>query len=454
MRITFFIFALIGGSVFAFSDNFLYYEAVAIGLLIYFFLDFIYSLGKKFRIVDTTILFSIFQCLLMPMIIYHVYNEDKKVIAFEYNMALDKEQYFSFMLYAVLALIAGIRYPINSRLDSFEKYESLMERIRVYLSDKENIGVILIGVGFGFGVVENFLPDSLAYFAFLFSKLIFVGILYVYYSQSKAKKWYLIGGIALALIQALIVGIFGDLVYLTGLSTILILLGREINFSKSLTITITGIFFILLIQTIKGDYRKQTWVDDQSVSKASSFFNLVTERLTNADELITKDGLFPMVVRFNQGMIVDKVMNYVPAKTPYAEGKTIYLSLAASFVPRFLWPDKPEAGGHANMLLFTGFDIQGYSMNVGPYGEGYANFGKTGAIIYMFFYGLFFNYVFSVILAKAQKHPTILLWVPYLFLNSIQVETDTLLTVNTIIKGTLFIWFCFWLFRRTMGVSL
>lgn len=426
-----------------------FYVIISFFFLFYFLADFVYSMGRSFPVLDLTILFSIIQLLVMPILVYYLFNDDPYVKALKYDMTISKEDYYSYMLPAVIALILGIKLPLGAGKQNFgnrEYFQSIIFNIRARLAGKEKTGLLLMGIGFSFGVFEKILPSSLYYFLFLFSKLTFVGIFYIYFSDSRNKKLYLILGLIIALFQALITGIFGDLVYLSVLSLLLLLAGRQLNFGRNIVLTIIGLFFVLLLQTIKKEYRNITW-GNESVDKTSVFLNIATDRALNFTDNFTVEGMFPTVVRFNQGMIVAKVMDYVPRNLEYQDGKTIWQSIAASFIPRFVWPDKPVAGGHENILLFTGFDIQGYSMNIGPYGEAWGNFGKTGGIVYMFFYALFFNYVLYRLFKHSEKDPTILLWVPYLFLNSIQVETDTLLTVNTIIKGLLFIW----LFRMAFG---
>ncbi|RTL57190.1 MAG: hypothetical protein EKK37_14160 [Sphingobacteriales bacterium] len=433
-----------------------WYALISYTLLIYFLLDFVYSFGKDLRVLDLPILLSVFQCLVMPAIVYHLYNDDYYVKALKFDMSVNEEVYYGYMLLAVMALIVGLRFPIRGIqpvVGTPDFYRNTVNNIKEHLKGKEKTGLLLIVIGFSFGFFEKLLPETLDYFLFLFSKLIYVGIMYIYFSDSPRKNLYLAGGLILALTQAILTGLFGDLVFLSALSILLVLLGKQINFGKSIILILIGSFFVLILQTLKQEYRKVTW-KDSSADKASVFFNIALDRATNIESIFDKEGAFPVVVRFNEGMIVGKVMDYVPRITPYQDGKTIWLSLAASFVPRYLWPDKPEAGGHENMLLFTGYNIEGYSMNVGPYGEAYGNFGKNGGIFYMFIYGLFFNFVFYQIQIISKQRPTILLWVPYLFLNSIQVETDTLLTVNTIIKGALFIWFFFFAFERTTRLSL
>ena len=57
------------------------YEFISIFLLTYYLFVFVDSIGDKYNINQITILFGIFQLLIMPMVVYRLYNEDKTVIA-------------------------------------------------------------------------------------------------------------------------------------------------------------------------------------------------------------------------------------------------------------------------------------------------------------------------------------------------------------------------------------
>ncbi len=147
-------------------------------------------------------------------------------------------------------------------------------------------------------------------------------------------------------------------------------------------------------------------------------------------------------------------MDRVPKNFSFANGQTILTSVAASIVPRFLWPDKPETGGRDNIKRFWGIDLGSVSMNLGPIGEAYANFDRTGGIIYMFFYGLFLNFILSMILKLADRRPTLVLWLPVLFLYAVVVEGDLLMVMNWLLKGTLFVWIVFKIFRNFFRIEL
>ena len=306
-------------------------------------------------------------------------------------------------------------------------------------------------------VMRAFAGGPLAYISYLFSFLLYVGILYTFFSDHKQRTWYLGGGGAFVLFQALRAGMFGELVYILLLGFLLVMLGRRIGSGLKIGLSVLGFFAILLLQSIKADYRKLTWygIDpEQSGGYTGAFFTLIADRLAEPGRFFDLDLMFPTVNRFNQGMIVGKVMVHVPDRAPFAEGETIFKSLAASFVPRLLWPDKPESGGHYNMERFTGYVIQGYSMNISPLGEAYGNYGVEGGILFMLCYGLLFAFLIMILMHFVTKRPTLILWFPVLFLNSIQMETDILMCLNSFIKNSIFVGFCFWAFPRLLRLKL
>jgi hypothetical protein len=432
------------------------YEVLSIGLFVYFLLNFIDSFGKSYNLLDITILLAIFQCLLMPAIIYNFYNSDYIVIALRYDMGVPEEVYYGFMLPAIIALIIGLKLPLQFRAVGIKQLSVYINNAKSHLIGKGNLGILLIIIGVVSGVFQLFIPGELNYVAYLFGKLLYVGILYTFYSDDKRKAMFLIGGVVVALSQSLSQGMFGELIFTLVLSVMLILLGKKIRGSVKAVLVVVGIIFIFLIQSIKGEYRSVTWYGkgNQEQSKTEAFFSILTERITTPSRFFDLDVLFPFVNRFNQGMIVSKVMTYVPASAPFAGGETITTSLAASFIPRLFWADKPISGGKWNMERFTGFIIEGYSMNISPMGEAYGNFGTEGGIVFMFVYGLFFNVAILILITLSKTRPTLILWIPILFLNSLQVETDILMCVNSLIKTSIFIWFCYWGADRFLRLKL
>ncbi|TWI81391.1 hypothetical protein IQ13_2409 [Lacibacter cauensis] len=451
-RIIFALFALFIVLLVSANDSFRIEELTAIGLFVYFLLNFIDSIGKSYNPLDVLILIALFQCMVMPTVVYHVYNDDIGIKALKYDMTVSADRYYGFIFPAVIALIIGIKLPGVAQRSYQQRIYQTIQRAKQHLQGKGNVGFLFIIIGFVSGIMTFFVPGDLNYVVYLFEKLLYVGVLYIYFSDFKSKKLYL--GLAFFFIfsKSLVAGMFGELVYIVMLGSLLVLLGQKIKNYLKFGIALAGMVFIFLIQSVKSEYRAAAW--SGTGGGASLYLELVQDRLSDPGKFFDWTTLFPFVNRANQGMIIGKVMDHVPARAPFANGETIFTSLAASFVPRLLWPNKPIAGGKVNMERFTGFVIDGYSMNISPLGEAYGNFDVEGGIVFMFFYGLFFALVITMLLQIGKKRPTILLWIPVLFLNSVQIETDILMCVNSMIKSLLFVWFCYWAGDRFLRLKL
>jgi len=453
MKKYFILFSLIVFLLLWFSSELTTLESISIVLFIYAFLEFLYDMGRRIVIMDFAVQLAIFTCLVMPVIFYHVYTRDNIMARLWIKyMPISSDDYFSFALPGVIALAIGLRIPLGKR-NMDKNPEQYIKGVESYLRNKGNLGLTLIGVGLVSGLLSFLVPSGLKQFFYLLAHLTFVGVFYVIYSPYKNKKYIVAGVIVLMLGQTIAEGMFGELVYLLACSVTLILLGKKISFPTKLGYALLGIFFIILLQSIKTEYRQRSWVEGQGADPAY-FAELIGDRLTDADLLLNPNNLFFTSVRMNQGWLIAVTMKQVPDKHPFGGPGTIGASLAATIVPRFLWPDKPEAGGKFNLKRFWGYNLEGYSMNLGPLGEGYANFDKVGGVIYMFLYGLFFNFMLSTILKFAEKTPSIILWLPFLFFYAISVETDLVTALGSLMKGLFFTWLVYKVYKIAFRLNL
>ena len=429
------------------------WESLSIALTIFFFLEFLQDLGKKIVILYLPGLMALLTWLVMPVIFYHVYTKaDWQAHLWAKYMPVSSDRYFGFVVPGALLFILGLRIPLG-RSDINRNPQKYMDNVREYLKDKPKLGLILIGIGLASGVFDFLSPASLKQVFYLLEHLTYVGVFYVFYSPNKFKGYVSAGVIALTIAQALANGMFGELIFISSLSFILVMLGKKVSFRRKFAISIVGLFLVILTQSVKSQYRVRSWKEGTG-SDPLYFAELLGDKITDPSSMLDKDKLFFIAVRLNQGWLVAVTMDRVPRLFPYANGETIGESVAASFVPRFLWPDKPEAGGKANLKRFWGFEIRNFSMNIGPIGEAYANFGEQGGIIYMFFYGLFFNFMLAMTLRLAEKTPTLILWLPFLFMYTITVESDLLMTMNSVMKATLFTWIVFKVFKSGFHIQL
>lgn len=92
--------------------------------------------------------------------------------------------------------------------------------------------------------------------------------------------------------------------------------------------------------------------------------------------------------RLNHNILVGKAVDQLEfSPDGYAMGRTMMNALL-SWVPRFIWPDKPTTGSTAVLTEFTGqrFD-ESTAMQTGHIFEFFINFGWTGVLIGMLIYG-------------------------------------------------------------------
>lgn len=160
-----------------------------------------------------------------------------------------------------------------------------------------------------------------------------------------------------------------------------------------------------------------------------SFYQTVTGNLDEA-------FLGEMGARYNQGWILNRVMQWVPYHEPYANGETIYSAFEAAALPRLVASNKATSGGQENMSRFAGIElVENTSMNLGFAGELYANFGNIGGVIACGVYALFFGGLFRILCRLAARNS---LWwgtVPYIFYAAIKAEDDIAYVLNWTIKS-------------------
>ncbi len=145
-----------------------------------------------------------------------------------------------------------------------------------------------------------------------------------------------------------------------------------------------------------------------------------------------------MVLRFNQGWIIDRVLNHVPAKEPYASGETVISAFEASLLPRVLAPNKQFAGGKVFMQRFADYTpAENTSMNVGFAGEMYANFGYWGGIVGCGLYALALGLVFRWVALRARTSP--LWWAVLLYIGhwALKAESDIGAVLNYLVKAAI-----------------
>lgn len=455
-----FVFCLLLGIILLFfTDN--YYNAIIYSLQLYTLVRLVNNVGFTIAYLDFLAFYTVLDTLLMPIFGYSHFNENNPIsLLWGKYMRVPLDVYFSYMIPANIFLILGLTF--FQKFNTTETIGNIKQNLLANLESKGKIGVYFIFIGFISSEIGRFVPGSLSFVFGLLSWLRLVGPIYLYYSNHTFRKQFLYLAGVLFFLQSIASGMFGEFVSYSLLLGIILIVGWRVSLPRKLVLVFSMLLLVAVLQSVKYTYRNITWknIPYKGLTKYDNssfeiFSTLVIERLTDLSSLFDENVLFGLYVRMNQGYLISVVMDRVPSIQPLAEGRTILRSIGGILLPRFLWPDKPTAGGAENMRTFLG--VRGpitFSMNIGPYGEGYGNFGNFGGLVYVFFYGLSLAYLFHTVLKFCIKAPSLLVFLPFMFFYSLTVETDLFGTFNPIIKSGIFLFILFWVSKNIFKTEL
>lgn len=417
------------------------------------------KLGKGIVLREVVALHSVFICLAMPTLGYTTYTRDSSFSFWIKYMPVSEAMYFSFALPAICAFSIALCWPLRSdnKTDRGPSLIASLAKCRNILSAKtmKKNSFVILTTGVGMFFVSSFLPAEMQFVFSLFYFAAFAGFLYVYYTPAFKYKWIVLSFFALFIFfNALRTGMFTVVVYMGITLFSFFFLGSKAGILKKASIFLIGGFILLIIQTVKPEFRKSTWSQQYSGNKSELFINLMSEQLAKQGMFSTQ-AFYPIYYRVNQGYNVALVMRRIPEVQDYDGGKNLALSFFSAFVPRFLWPDKPEAGGKFNMKYYAGVAIKGWSTNVGPLGEAYGSFGLWGGIVFMCILGVFIRTVYVMVFRLSEKTPLLIFWLPVLFYQiTYSAETDCLQIFNSLIKSAFFIWMLYKLLPQWFGKNI
>ncbi|MGN6492506.1 MAG: hypothetical protein ACTHLE_10965 [Agriterribacter sp.] len=427
---------------------------------IFTLLRFINNLGNTICILDFLTFYSAFDTLTTPLISYYYFNAtDSLAVLWGRVMGVPAEIYFSYLIPANLALFSGAHLIFYRNRRSAITYVTAAKKA---LQGKSYIGIIFIIVGLLSNFSASFVPDSIAFVFYLLSMLSYIGFFYFYFSTERYRLISLVLLVFVFFLTSVQRGLFGEFLMFMAIASCLISAQYKFKLLNKLLFFFSCFWVVLIIQSVKGEYRKITWnkihVGPANITEKSNleiFIHLIGKKLENPKQMFSDESMFFLSYRFNQGWLIARVIRYIPAVEPYARGETIFTSLAAVAVPRFLWPNKPESGGAANLSRFVGIKSRlSYSMNIGPYGEAYGNFGPVGGVFFIFFYGVTLAFFLHTVLKLARRYPTLVIWIPLLFYYTLTVETDLLSTLNSFVKISIFVSIIYWIFGKFYKINI
>jgi hypothetical protein len=356
-----------------------------------------------------------------------------------YYCLTPENDYLIFSFLASQAFLIGYYMVLNVNSNIWRDFV----KKKIYEIDSKLL-VWIIAVSFLGNIFILLNIKSLFQIVYFFNKLLFCSFVGLIFSSKRINYIYLFISLSILIFTSLRSGMTGELIYFSLYAMLLYLLKTNSDNIQSkfkvYSILFLSFIILILLQNSKVSYRNEVWLGNQEAS-IQTFSNVLNKEINNYDfwNLKSYSGL---IYRLNQGYLVSATMVKVPTQVPFVNGETIFSALKDSLIPRVIDPEKEEAGGRKKMLLFTNLILVGStSMNIGLLGEAYVNFGRVGAIIFIFIFGLFFAYFEMTFLYYGKKNIMLIVMFPIFFSSLIGSGGDFLMLFNTIVKGTLFVLF-------------
>jgi hypothetical protein len=422
-------------------------SAVGVGAFAYFLARLVAEAGVDLPIESFILVMASMQWIIGPVLDYAGLSNHYK-----YHMWVPVEEYMTLAVPGVIALSIGLyAFRSKKRIGLISHYAGITRDI---VSRTQYLPYYLIGIGFIFSFLVGKFPPALAFPAHILSNVKYIGLIYLIFSDRQKKKALILTlAFSLTFMSSLRGAMFHDLLLWSAfIGMYAAYIFRPSNAQKALAVLL-GLAFIFVLQAVKDDYRSTLREEGQG-QNIEKFLESVDERLLE-DQMASSGNVERLVVRINQGWIISSIMAVVPKWVPHANGETVKVAIKASILPRFLYPDKPKAGGKENYEKYSGFLLQSStSMGISLLGEAYINFGVRGAWIFMFIFGLASSFVIQQFFLLAAKYPTIWLWFPLILLHFVKAETELLVQLNFIVKSIIMVYAFVWANKYFLRLKL
>lgn len=440
-----YIFSIIYSFLFLMSLFTQWYDILVLIFFASILISLLNKIGKGIALRESIAFFYVFTCLLMPLLGYKVYNKENQLARlFNRYMQVGEIEYFQYALPAILLFTLILTWPImrNGFDDQGDYLGDAIRKIKKYEASNLNVGFAIIIAGSVEIAFNRFIPPGVRFFFDIFFFSAFAGMLMVLFGDPPIRKWLIVSAfILLVFFRALDSGMFTVLVYMSVTLLSFLLFGSNTGLLRKTFVFILGCFLLLILQNTKAAYRNYLKKNPNEENRTEVFMDLVSDQFKTRDKFFQINEFYEVFIRINQGYNVSRVMRWIPKFKPHDDGKRVFTTVLASVVPRFLWIDKPKAGGQYNCEYYAGWIIRGWSTNIGPLGEGYGAFGRNGGIVFMGFLAMFIRFAYMRVWNLSRRMPLIIFWLPVLFYQTTySAETDTLQILNSIIKTAFFLW--------------
>jgi hypothetical protein len=397
------------------------------------------AVGEDIAIMPLASLIASAQWILGPILVYPTNDPNSK-----YRMYIPEGDYMGFVVPALLAFVLAL-YWISPRISIAD----LRERIAANSSVSEGTILGLIAVGVLAGFFGDASPAGFGFIFFLLSQFKYVGAIYLIVVRSRWRWWISAALLFLTAASSAQAGLFHDLILWTAMFFTFFCYDFRLKVLSKITLIALAIVVLTGLQAVKAEYRYQIRYHPQTAG-LTTLVSAIVDVLSGSG---SEEDISKTSVRLNQGWIVSAIMAHTPRFTPFAQGETIINAITDSLLPRFLVA-KRAIIATVNVRRFTGLYVDNQtSFGMSIVGEAWANFGQAG-IVMMFVWGAACAGLLRIIAWLSVKRPTIALWTPLIFLHVVKAETELAMTLNHMVKASIFVFLIYFFAERFLRVRL
>jgi hypothetical protein len=400
---------------------------LAVLITLHQFLLLFYSIGYVIPIRYLAGSMMCLQMLLGPTLAYNGLDVYQRGFL---RMQIPEFDYFMYVIPAIVFFIFGLHVTAGNLKGEFINEE----KIKKYVEQNISLPYYFVGIGFLSSVAASYFGSELGFVFTLLGCFKYIGAFLIILGNRHLKPFFLVLVYGSIIMSSLRGAMFHDLI------TWLIFLGTVFAIRYKPPINIKAAFVLgfitlaVLIQQLKGNYRKAVWKEGSEGGVET--FNNVLDENENAGGIFSAKKLGESNIRINQGFIMTNIMRTVPYRVPYENGSELWKVLYSAIMPRILAPDKLKAGDRDIFIQYTGmYLLPGTSMGLGSMGDFYINFGTIGGMICMFFYGLLFSEILNGFYKNSFQYPILILFTPLVFYYPIRPDCELQTILGHLVKS-------------------
>lgn len=338
--------------------------------------------------------------------------------------------YLNYSIPFICALAAGMFIAL---IGLKSRSEGTIEATKGSQEEQQQINKVLNAFIFGGIALSIFIkiapiPGFLHFICILLSSLRYVGGLGAILTKTPNLRYKITFLLFFEILLSTNSALFHHLLIFMASVFVAFLFHYRLGIIKTFSLVLIGIASLFVLEYSKIELREEIAEAEASdtgeINQLATWIKYLGQGSYKLVTFSFDEKLYSHIsTRFNQGWIVNLVMQHVPDNEPYANGDTIKRAISSSFLPRFLAPDKYSAGGREYFIRFTGYTPSiKTSMNIALAGEFFANFGRNGAITFSLIYGFFLGLIIRGFYHLAKRH--ILWWafLPYMFFWTYKAE--------------------------------